>query len=456
MTSFQIDDVDSTTFQLVECCAGQIDAVGAVHPWPLGKLPDQEYTSWTQELDLSGQALDKRLHWLVGLFGSTDSGNAAEADAAVPLLTPTPITGSILPVIDQTSYGIYTQDDFKFNDKVSVTLGTRYSSEKANSTTAQVSWSSANGTFSCNGLPTAHNSPYDCEIFQKEQSSGWSYLASLNLQFTPDELLYLKTSRGFKGGTLQQRAPDQPAAKPEFATDYEVGLKSVLFDRRLVLNVDGYVTDYQNKVEAVSIINGEGTLETIFSNAAQARITGFEGDFSARPVEGLSLYGTLSYMDARYTRYPNATDPFLSGNPATCMPADICVNASGLQFNSPPWQYSLGGRYEHDVGSMARLSGELDWHWYSATPQNVLNVDPALPPALVNELLAAQGSLNGRLELAVPKYRFSVALFATNLLNNVYRVEGLDLTGPEGFLTAHVSEPRMFGVEIHKSFGPGE
>jgi iron complex outermembrane receptor protein len=454
--SYQIDDVDSTTFQLVECCAGQVDAVGAAHPWPLGKLPDQEYTSWTQEFDLSGRALDKRLNWLVGVFGSTDRGNAAEPDAAVPLLTPTAITGSIVPLIHQSSWGVYTQDDFRFNDIVSVTVGTRYSSQSANSTTAQVFWNSQNGTFGCNGLPTPNNSPYDCEVVQHEKSSGWSYLASLNIQFTPDELLYLKTSRGFKGGTLQQRAPDQPSAKPEYATDYEIGLKSALFDKRLILNIDAYDTEYQNKVEAVSIINAAGTLETIFENAASARIKGFEADFNARPAAGLSIYGTLSYLDARFTKYPNATNPYLSGDPIACVPAAICVNAAGLQFRNPPWQYSVGGRYEHDVASWAELSGELDWHWVSAIPQNALTADPVVPAALTNEFHSAQGSLNGRLQLSVPSQHLSVALFATNLTNNVYRSEGLDLAAPLGFITALVSEPRTFGIEIHMSFGPGE
>jgi iron complex outermembrane receptor protein len=260
----------------------------------------------------------------------------------------------------------------------------------------------------------------------------------------------VKTSRGFKGGTLQQRAPDIAAAKPEFATDYEVGLKSELFDHRLRVNLDGYVTYYTNKQESESLVNAEGTLEDFVVNAATARITGFEGDFQANPVAGWTIYGTVSYLDGVFTDFPNAVYPF------PC--AGSCpypANAAGQKFDEPPWQYSLGSRYDHDLGP-GRAALELDWTWRDALPRTNLNFDPLVPAALDSQFREAVGLLNGRLDYTLPKQQLTFSLFATNMLNKHYQVNALDLLSAFGFVTGFTQPPAMYGLQIKKTFGPGD
>src|SRR3546814_3868255 len=79
-----------------------------------------------------------------------------------------------------------------------------------------------------------------------------SYLASIDWQATPDILLYAKTSSSFRGGGCNVRGGssggDNPynAFDPETATDYEIGFKGDLFDRKVRLNLAGYYTDYSD------------------------------------------------------------------------------------------------------------------------------------------------------------------------------------------------------------------
>src|SRR5690606_138379 len=113
--------------------------------------------------------------------------------------------------------------------------------------------------------------------------SGTSYLASLNLQFTPDHLLYIRTARGFRGGALQGRDADAPAVAPETATDYEIGFKGDFFDKRLRTNVAVYQTNYTNKQEQRITLNSQGATTTILQNAAEARIRGAEIEVIAQP-----------------------------------------------------------------------------------------------------------------------------------------------------------------------------
>jgi iron complex outermembrane recepter protein len=490
VASYQLLDSDSTSFDLVQSNAGTdgfFSPPGAVHPWPIGQLPDQEYTTWSQEFDLSGKAFDQRLNWLLGAFAEYDGGNGGQPDAAVPLaveigseaagptgpLLPSAneITGSIVPKVDSATWGVYSQDDFKINDMFSITAGARYSEVRDSLTVDQVYYNDIAGTFDCNiaangadgstFYATPHNTPSECALSSGEKAAGLSYLLSLNVQLTPSELLYLKTSRGFQGPTLQQRAPDQPPAKPQYATDYEAGLKSQLFDNRLVVNIDGYLTNYKDIVEGEDLVNAAGTLENIFLNAATAQIKGVEFDFTARPTEAWTVYGTASYIDANFNKYtadyPWGVALAKTLGFTTCSTDGFCTfNASGEPFSVPPFQFSIGSRYEIPVSSWGRLSGELDWTWHARIPETTLNSDPELPPALLSEALSSEGTLNGRIQLDIPQYKASVAVFATNLTNNVYRTGIFSLASALGFATATVTPPLMFGVEFHKSFGNGE
>src|SRR5690606_29369012 len=145
-----------------------------------------------------------------------------------------------------------------------------------------------------------------CNAAASAKFSGTSYLASLNLQLTDTSLLYFKTARGFRGGALQGRAPDFPAVAPEIATDYEIGFKADFFDRRLRTNFAVYQTNYTNKQEQVITLNQFGSTTTILRNAAEARLRGAELEVFAVPIEGLTLRGSATYLDAQYLEYPNA------------------------------------------------------------------------------------------------------------------------------------------------------
>ena len=70
---------------------------------------------------------------------------------------------------------------------------------------------------------------------------------------------------------------------PEAVTDYEIGAKIDLFDRRLRLNLAAFnsdVDDVQRNVIGV----GNGRLVSGVENAASARIQGLEAELTVAPV----------------------------------------------------------------------------------------------------------------------------------------------------------------------------
>jgi iron complex outermembrane recepter protein len=451
---FQNLDLDGSPFQLLEVGAGAGGGVQPIAPfsaYPYRRTPENKYSSYTQEFNLSGNAFD-RLDWLVGAYGSWEDGRGGEPFIAFADLSQGAVNNTTSSIGEKTrTWAIFTQNDLKFSDKVSVTLGARYTEERQTNRARFFNFSG--GQFSCAPVTTPATTPFGAPGNDpdhcpdsastgsptSEKASGTSYLASFNYQVTPETLIYVKTARGFRGGALQFRAPQFAPVKPEIAVDYEVGFKSDFFDHRLRTNLAAYQTNYTNKQELIIILLNGATTTQLF-NAATARIRGFEAEVTAVPVEGLSVYGTLTYLDGSYLNFP-----------AALTPEGATFNASGLSFADPNWRYNVGGRYERDLGP-GRLGGQLDWSWRDKTNLTRLNTDVLFPIDLIKKVNGPVGLLNARLDYNLPNNGVTVALFATNLLNKHYQTFSL-FSGALGIATAQTEEPRMFGVSVRKSFG---
>ncbi len=445
-TDFRTFDLDALRVQLNSVGSGANGIAAAVGSDLRPLRPDEESRQITQELDLNGHAFDSRLNWLVGAFYSDDLGTSEQRALALPGLLNS-VTDFYNPRVTNRSWALFTQNDFKLNDMFSVTAGGRYTEETVGQTKSVYNYSlnAANPLrFTCTQgpnatvPPTSFASEGSCAFSESLKSTGWSYLFSFNAQVTHDILLYAKTARGFRGGALQIRSAGGPV-RPETATDYELGLKSEWFDRRVRVNLALYQTNYSNKQETKVVIVNNAPLTQIV-NAANARIRGIEGQFAAVPFKGLTLNATFDYLQGVYTRYPNALGP----------DGHIIASASGDSFNNRPWQVDLGARYEHDLGP-GSVAIQGDYAWTSRVTQNELNIDPLEPVALRNRLNASFGIVNARLEYNLRDKGLTLAVFATNLLDKHYQVAGV--SGLPGFYLGNTMEPRMWGISVRKTFG---
>src|SRR5690606_26644975 len=143
----------------------------------------------------------------------------------------------------------------------------------------------------------------------------------------------------------------------EKATSYEAGLKTTLLDRKLRLNLAYYHTkynDYQGQVNTCRDLTPEflwdtpGDLCSATRNVGDAKIDGFEVEFDARPVDGLSIDGSLSYINFR----------FVNGIAGS----NIIPGVTEAAF-VPEWKYAVGAQYEVQLGSAGTLTPRVDWTW---------------------------------------------------------------------------------------------
>ena len=171
-----------------------------------------------------------------------------------------------------------------------------------------------------------------------------------------DVMYYVTWSEGFRPGLLNRPVGSSNAAgtytvKPEVKSDevtnYEFGWKAILADGRLRFNGSAFmvdVTGLQTTVFDPSIVN------LFFSdNAADAEITGVEGDFVYYPdMDGWVLSGAFSILDTELTKSLVPTDDITEG-------ADLAF-APGMQGN-----ISARKEWGASSGNTGHFQAQLVW-----------------------------------------------------------------------------------------------
>ena len=135
---------------------------------------------------------------------------------------------------------------------------------------------------------------------------------SIGWQATDDMRLYATVSRGYKAGgyTLDYdgNAPNMGIVNERFDEEtlwnYEIGLRSEWFDRRLRLNISGFYLEWSDmQLETFFFATpGDATSniqKTI--NVEEAEAKGFEIELAAAPAERFLITAGLGYTDSEIT-----------------------------------------------------------------------------------------------------------------------------------------------------------
>lgn len=210
----------------------------------------------------------------------------------------------------------------------------------------------------------------------KINANNFSPEATITYTPTDDMTLFASYKKGYKSGSFKIAVPAVAGEDNSFGDEqvqgYEVGLKSRLLDRSLLLNFAFY--DYYFKGLQVGGItpSNEGVPVIRTVNAGKARSYGVDLDFAYYPpgIEGLTLNAAIAWNRARYTElnnigcYTNQTIAMgcvnfpnpLSLDAETGLPRFTAQELSGTQMvRAPEWSGNFGFTYEMPIGSGLRL-----------------------------------------------------------------------------------------------------
>ena len=211
-------------------------------------------------------------------------------------------------VREEQQFAVFGEVTFDVTDKLSLTGGARYYDIE---TSLRGSSSFAN--------PCDMSLPLPCDCSQDDPINGRNYdeiladdlplkendtifKGTIAYQQSDDALFFLTYSEGFRPGGFNRVAGVPTTYLSDQATNYEFGWKTTLFDGSLRFNGSIYRI-YWDGLQ-VGITDFDISVITFTSNAADAEITGFEGDLTWLATENLTLTAAWSLNDTEMVRVP--------------------------------------------------------------------------------------------------------------------------------------------------------
>jgi iron complex outermembrane recepter protein len=248
---------------------------------------------FTQEIRFDG-SIGSRFDWLLGgYYNHEDSPANGTIEAIVPN------TGEIVgqgihynypSTYEETAaFGDLT---FHFTDQFDVQLGGRESTNRQ--TYSEDDFGPYVPLYE--GTPSPFIYP---EVHTRDNS--FTYLLTPRFKLSPDTMLYARLASGYRPGgpNLQGNVLLVPINyRPDTTRNYEIGVKSEVFDHTLFLDASVYYIKWNDiQLQLVNPISGI----FYYANGSEAKSQGVELSAQVRPATGLTISAWVAWNDARLT-----------------------------------------------------------------------------------------------------------------------------------------------------------
>ena len=427
---------DASSFSVIDNSQGARAVVGA--------FDNGTVDHFSQEIQMTGTGLDGRLSFAVGGFYFDSEGT----DLSQPLIFPA--FGGTVSITDvdvfNESLSGYAQASYEIVPNLRITGGVRYTDEDVTlvSRNRVIINALTPGAATICQVPAADQVSGQClSTDYTNEFSDWSYTAGLDYSVNDNTMVYFRTSNGFKAGGINPRGSNTNVNfAPEDVTDYEIGLKTDLFDNRLRFNAAGFITQYQGFQQINTFVPpGGGITSAIINidalgNRNEVDIKGFELDMIAQPTEGLTLTASFGHISPDFKS------------------AVIASNLEGDIQGAADSSATASINYTVPVGSAA-LSFFGGWSWRSDVdygPNGGFILADGTKFANDATIQEAFSLFDARVTLEFEEKDLAFAFFARNLTDKYYISGALDLASSLGPIVTNEGTPRQWGFEIRKGF----
>ena len=434
---------DSETYSALDLDSSPLDLLHA-EAW-------SNYSQLSNELRYTGRFFEK-LNATTGVYYFTNEINYHERRS---LLTDA-IAASGLPLppgtdasqfgggnYDIETLGLFLSLDYDLTSQLTLTAGTRYTREKREAEIALIATSSPLAPIPpCNVVEGP-----DCEFsFTSEETwHSWSPKLGVAYYISPGANVYGHWTRGFRSGgyNLRNLLPVEiqpPGPYDEETVDsFEAGFK-ITKDRGRLYGAVFYnmIDDLQREInfsdERLGVVQ-------LIDNTADVEIYGFELDGLFTITESLFLVGSVGCVNPEYTK---VTYDLNRDNP------DGAPDENDLALELPraaKWTYSVGLTHDTGATSWGRMTSRIN---YAYRDKSYFTDDN-------RGYIMEQNILDAGVDIIPANGRFSIGLYAKNLLNEVKHggdsqlpsTFGLPpLVAPLGGTFSPLAKGRIFGVQL--------
>jgi len=360
----------------------------------------------TQELRLSGVAMDDKLNWV---FGGYYAQERLDESYRSDFLTTFGLTVNTPYEQDVDTFAVFAHGDYAITDTWSIVAGLRFEDEERDLIGL--------GTFADQlGTLNFVNGTVDGTLEDRE--TGFSEVTgkvSINYQPTDDLLAYASYRRGIKSGGFTAYNSLAPEAIDPFEQEelnaFEVGMKSDWMDGRLRINAAAFYYDYQNQQLQDGIFSPAfQTAVGRIVNVPESEIYGFEVDLTYRPVEGLTIGQAFGFQEGEFVDFQGLDLAATAGAGAA-----IFIDRDGEDMGLPQISYQGYIDYDTSVSDRYSIGFRFDYSYR----------DEVLPPLLAT---------NARTDFTVDDFwlasaqikfyptdgNWEIALWGRNIFNTDY------------------------------------
>lgn len=407
---------------------------------------DNRARQQTHELRLSGKSA--RLDWVVGAFvyDLTAKGQGASFNILNPAVF---AGGSSQPYAfrsggpqnfqrtETDSRAIFGQATFSVTEALRVTGGLRYSDDGRRSIgRAQ------------NLVPIANLAltPVNYNLRLDDDRADWKVGAEFDV--SPDSMAYGSIQTGYIGGGFNVTAATATATTfdPETVLAYTVGIKNMLWNRRLRLNAEAFYYDYKGlQVSAYSAATGAALLQ----NIDKSEIYGAQAETSLRLARGLNIDASLGYLHTEIKKGVLPPAAVYSCGVPGAIPASYCssktlIDYSGLSLpNSPKWSASLSITKTWSLVGGGELTANLGGNYQSSAW--------GLFSHLEGLKRAPYAKADASLTYEAPDGNWSMAAWVKNIGDTATYVTPAT-TSVYGMNTWFIDAPRTYGIRLGFEF----
>ncbi|TSA38263.1 MAG: TonB-dependent receptor [Methylococcaceae bacterium] len=363
--------------------------------------------------------------------------------------------GTMAPQV--LSLAAFAQANWHITDAATLTLGLRETYEQRDN---RGSASYKGGTNLNNVVgATAEQIADAVDIRNKAIGNVWSagrqgfdqdsqnWLVNPSYKLTKDLMPYFSVSGGQKSGAAQfDSAGNIDNVNPEDVMDYELGIKSTWFERKLAVNLNLYNTDvegFQSQLLEIDPSQASG-YRTTLGNVKGIQLQGVELETNWLPYKGLSLFFNGSYNHGVYTDFKNATCPPELNNTVT--PCDFTGRTLP---NAPEFTANIGFDYQLPFGLGLWNDYGLEWHAFMVNSyKSKTNLNANLSSSGIQD---AYHVTDGGIGVSTKDGKYNLNLIGKNIFDTIYATDYGQYSSTAAVNLTN-GDARYFGVNFRTNF----
>ena len=328
-------------------------------------------------------------------------------------------------------------------------------------------------------FPVAVQRQHQCQRRPCYVYHGFKSRVSLSLGSPPTSTIGLSRtfSQGFRPGGFNRATklilPDQNGVAqlnrpngyaPDSLTNWEGGIKTDLFDRKIQLNLSAYYMVWQNiQIGFFNPAGGFGNTGFV-TNGANFHVKGVEAQIVARPMAGLSIQAGATYNDSKQVSQPcfisnvaaSATfgkciTSYYSGGVAIPLQSPFGALGSSLPY-APHVQGDLRTRYEWAGAAALKwfVSGGLSYTGVTYNqPSTYPSGDGVLIPGTTLLRYRQPGYALVDAQIGFKRDKVTVSAFGENITDS----HASTFTSSAQFIKSEiVVRPTTYGLKIGVDF----